>query len=475
MVRDAARGLGFAHAQGVVHRDVKPENILVGSDGRVRVTDFGLAALEGGQALTRTGTLLGTPHYMSPEQFAGAKLAEVDARADVWALGVCLYEVTAGERPFEGETLLEIGGAISNARYALLSEVADQAPPALDAVLGRALARAPADRFSDGQEFAPALDRLLEGQGVAGASLRPRALVFGATGALCALALGAAALSSWGGQELPPPTPADTLPPSPVVSPPSEDLAAARRDAAAGQVARALQRSASFSTPAGRTLHVELLLQAGSFSEAASAISRAPPAEAPRLEALRILLSSGDAKEALLALGEPKSPQAVLVQAVASFLVDPKSQLELPAKWIPHRDLVSFARGEVARLEANNRDPTSYFTRAGSYKGDLEAARTGILERSQLRELYRGEVLLARRDLPGAAKVHLALARGSKPAPPELPYQFVYLALLSAQPERAKELLAQLPPGATSTRLPWRGAEATRALLEGRGWSPGQK
>ncbi|MBZ0232031.1 MAG: serine/threonine protein kinase, partial [Deltaproteobacteria bacterium] len=114
----AGRGLAAAHAAGLVHRDVKPDNILVGDDGIVRVTDFGLVGATGGSEardggaltgeLTETGTIVGTPRYMAPEQHRGAA---VDARTDQFAFGVALYEALYRQRPFAGDTAAELSKA----------------------------------------------------------------------------------------------------------------------------------------------------------------------------------------------------------------------------------------------------------------------------------------------------------------------------------------------------------------------------
>src|SRR6185503_12182442 len=108
-LRDVALAIHHAHRHGILHRDLKPDNILIDRSHQARITDFGLAKLIGaaGPTLsTATGTALGTPAYMSPEQIRGSK--ELDARSDVFALGVMLYEILTGQRPFSGETPYEI-------------------------------------------------------------------------------------------------------------------------------------------------------------------------------------------------------------------------------------------------------------------------------------------------------------------------------------------------------------------------------
>src|SRR6185295_9417703 len=113
LIEHAARGVAAAHEKGIVHRDLKPQNILVPPGGEPKVADFGLAHMvDSTTALTRTGTTLGTPLYMSPEQVEG-KSKDISLRTDVWALGAILYEAVADVTPFMGETHMEIYGKIS--------------------------------------------------------------------------------------------------------------------------------------------------------------------------------------------------------------------------------------------------------------------------------------------------------------------------------------------------------------------------
>jgi serine/threonine-protein kinase len=157
LTREVADALAYAHAHGVLHRDIKPENILL-SGGHARVADFGIAkALEaaGGETLTVSGVLVGTPAYMSPEQAAGER--ELDGRSDVYSLGCVLYELLAGEPPWRGPTPLAVIAHRFTQNPPPLGAAREGVPAGLEQAVTKALARTPADRFHTTVEFAQAL------------------------------------------------------------------------------------------------------------------------------------------------------------------------------------------------------------------------------------------------------------------------------------------------------------------------------
>ena len=152
VMEDLLAGLQFSHERGVVHRDIKPANVMLTSGGQVKIADFGIARIES-SSMTQAGTLLGTPAYMSPEQFMGQV---VDARTDIYSSGVLLYQLLTGERPFEGGLSAIMHKAL-NTEPPAPSQLSVTAPPALDAVVRRAMAKRPEDRFASANAFAEAV------------------------------------------------------------------------------------------------------------------------------------------------------------------------------------------------------------------------------------------------------------------------------------------------------------------------------
>ncbi|WP_096697994.1 serine/threonine-protein kinase [Polaromonas sp. AER18D-145] len=155
MVRDLLSALDYAHRQSIVHRDIKPANLLIEADGRVKLTDFGVARIQDSGEATRTqGTIVGTLKYMSPEQVQGLP---IDARADLFAAGVVLYQLLTGKRPFDGDTDFAIIQQIVGHTPAAPSSFNTLLPAAIDAVVARALAKKRDQRFATAQEFSAAL------------------------------------------------------------------------------------------------------------------------------------------------------------------------------------------------------------------------------------------------------------------------------------------------------------------------------
>lgn len=155
-------GLSHAHGKGVIHRDIKPDNIQILSNGEIKITDFGIARLTFQPNLTMDGQVFGTPSYMSPEQVVGK---EIDARSDLFSVGVLLYEMLSGKKPFQGDNVVTITHAIMNREPDPLTTV----PWGLQAVVKKALEKTPSLRFGSAQDMSKALDEGL----VAGKSPDP--------------------------------------------------------------------------------------------------------------------------------------------------------------------------------------------------------------------------------------------------------------------------------------------------------------
>jgi len=165
LATEIADALQYAHERGIVHRDIKPENVLLQS-GRAVVADFGIALAvqqAGGTRMTQTGMSLGTPQYMAPEQAMGER--NIDARADVYALGVMTYEMLAGEPPFTGPTAQAIVAKVMTERARSLSASRDTVPAYIDDAVATAIAKLPADRFASASLFAQGIDAATHASG----------------------------------------------------------------------------------------------------------------------------------------------------------------------------------------------------------------------------------------------------------------------------------------------------------------------
>ncbi len=160
VISQIAAALDYAHAHGVIHRDVKPANVILTGDGKVKLTDFGIARLDSSN-LTQEGQMLGTPNYMAPEQVMGK---EVDHRADLFSLGVVLYEMLTGHKPFAGENLTQVSHRIVYEPFTPPEKFVRDLPPAIRAVLTKALDKNPDDRYSTASDLARDLAGAISGR-----------------------------------------------------------------------------------------------------------------------------------------------------------------------------------------------------------------------------------------------------------------------------------------------------------------------
>jgi serine/threonine protein kinase len=162
IMAQVAEGLDFAHAKGIVHRDVKPANIILLEGNRAKITDFGIAKITSGVAnLTTTGQFLGTPNYMAPEQIKGTP---VDGRSDIFSLGICIYECLTHRKPFGGDSLTSISYKIVHEPFPPLHEINPTIPEGFAEVVAHCLEKDPVKRFQRGRDLSNALRAVIRGE-----------------------------------------------------------------------------------------------------------------------------------------------------------------------------------------------------------------------------------------------------------------------------------------------------------------------
>lgn len=162
IVVQVAEALDFAHSKGIIHRDVKPANIILVEGNRAKITDFGIAKIASGSVnLTTTGQFLGTPNYMAPEQIKGIP---VDGRSDIFSVGICLYECLTRRKPFAGDSLTSISYKIVHEPFPPLREINPQIPDGFEGVVAKCLAKEPGKRYQRGRDLAGALQVITRGE-----------------------------------------------------------------------------------------------------------------------------------------------------------------------------------------------------------------------------------------------------------------------------------------------------------------------
>ncbi|MCO5172196.1 MAG: protein kinase [Planctomycetes bacterium] len=384
LVARCARAVDALHAAGILHRDLKPGNVLIGHDGAPRVTDFGVARLDDAERLTRTGQALGTPMYMAPEQLVGDR--DVDGRADVYALGVLLFEVLTGRPPWDAESMMGLASAKATAPPSP-APLRRGIPRALARVCVQAMAPQPQDRPPTAAALADAIEAAL-GAGDDGASPRRRLALVGAAVALAA-GLGATAYATRGAGEGAAAAPVDWR------SRVEAAVAAAPRLAAV-ELGDDLVAAAADARPSSRGRGL-LALARGERAAAAAALDALPAADSPAARALQ---------GGLAALGDG-APADALAALDASGLRQPEVEA-----W----RLRALARQGVDRAEASRRLLTLTALRA---RGGPLAEAAAHLEVACLTALDRGEEAAA------------ALGRLADP-PAELTWDLRLLAALAA-------------------------------------------
>ena len=364
--------LDYSHARGVVHRDVKPANIFVQDDGTVKVADFGIAHVDTSH-LTQAGTVVGTPNYMSPEQIMGLP---VDGRSDLFAAGVILYQFLTGERPFAGSTTTTMQKVLKEDPLPP-STLNVQLPPAIDAVVRKALAKRPDDRFETAKAFAQALAgavRIAEREADADATLP---------------ALGAATVVN-STAAAPPPGPAV---PAVVASAPASTAAPRRQNAVAlaivgvlvlvglGAVA-AIWRVMPASSAAPQTVAATAVPTVAPTPAASPPPPHATPAEPARSETTAASASVPSAPSPVATPATASTPPGTLLITAVGY-ADPSSPRYARDRALLQADVRSDSKAQLVakalRLMLDRQSVASHYdllqarllAQSGDYVGDI--------------------------------------------------------------------------------------------------------
>ena len=396
VLEQVAEALGHAHARGVVHRDLKPGNVLIDAAGAPRVADFGLARAEGAASLTQSGAVVGTPSHMAPEQLLGER-ERVGPASDVWALGVILYRVLTGQPPFPAQTMAELSQKVLRGEPTPPRALTPGVAPALEALCLRALAREPEERFAEGGALAEALRAARAGERARARPGRARLAALGG-GRLAALGggvllvlLGGLTLSLWprGAGELG-----------------AALLAYERGELGAGELAALVSGRAAGGEP---RLLAEAHLR---LAQRADAPLAARLAHARRGRALEVERSSGEAAllegELLAELGEHPAALAALAWGRARVTPQPEQAL-LEAALLLRLGRPSEAEAACARAPGAL-DP-------GARRAALTLRGRAALQLGELEQAAARAAALAELSPPAAAELRaeLQIARGEDP------------------------------------------------------------
>ncbi len=474
-----AQALAFAHRRGIIHRDIKCENIVLTPEGTAKVLDFGLAqilTLPRDQRLTQEGLVVGTARAMSPEQAMGKPL---DHRSDIFSLGSLLYEAATGKPAFEGETVLETMHKVARGEYTPLGEVAPELPPHLAVVIERCLQREPEKRFQDALEVARALGSLSQTLGTAVVTPVPRTTVLvrkmarrlpyvvaavAVVSALVALAV----LRGWIGAPKPLtvavlPVSGETPADAPLVSTAVADALAGflanlqGLQVVAGREVRAVMREKTGVREAAAILGVEELVEA--------VLSPGAEPGTVRVQLARLSGSTGRilwSQTLELASGDP----VLLQERIATALADGFRRFRTrTARRSPPREALEAYLEVRRRLDSGQTSPQyaeelALLEKAENLAPDFADA---LITHASI-ERFLGGGLNDTRRLEKAAEL-LDRAAKMEPDHPEIPLRQAQLAVARGQLEQAASILHQLTRSRPGDPAAWAALGSVLARL----------